>query len=260
MTTLASDSATSAREVEQHLRRELAACYRLVAHYRMTDLIFNHISVRIPGPEHHFLLNPYGLFYDEITASSLVKVDLDGQLVEPSEYDVNPAGFVIHSAIHGAREDAVCVLHTHTQAGCAVAAQKDGLLPLSQMALEFYNRVGYHDYEGVALNLDERDRLVADLGDNPVMILRNHGLLAVGSTIAEAFYRIFYLERSCQVQIAAQAAELVTPTPEICEFTYKQVTAPEDLGDGLLQDTGVIERTWTSLMRLVERHYPDYKN
>ena len=162
---------------EWRLRQELAACYRLIAHFRMTDLIFTHISARIPGPEHHFLINPYGLWFDEITASNLVKIDLQGQAVEPSPYSVNPAGFVIHSAIHGARENAQCVLHTHTRAGCAVAAQRDGLLPLNQISMEFYGNVAYHDYEGIALDLDERERLVKDLGDKPVLILRNHGLL-----------------------------------------------------------------------------------
>ena len=145
----------------------------------MTDLIFTHISVRIPGPEHHFLINPYGLMFDEITASNLVKIDLDGNAVEPSPYPVNPAGFVIHSAIHGAREDAQCVLHTHTKSGCAVAALKCGLLPVNQISMEFYNRVAYHDYEGVALDMSEQRRLVADMGDKPVLMLRNHGLLTV---------------------------------------------------------------------------------
>lgn len=260
MTATTSAATNPAVDVETQLRRELAACYRLVAHYRMTDLIFNHISVRIPGPDHHFLLNPYGLLYEEVTASSLVKVDLDGELVEPSEYTVNPAGFVIHSAIHGAREDARCVLHTHTQAGCAVAAQKHGLLPLSQMALDFYNHVGYHDYEGIALDLAERERLVADLGDKPVMILRNHGLLSVGETVAEAFFRIYYLEKACQIQIAAQAAELTMPTPEVCEYTYKQKNSPENLSNNLLEDSNYIDRTWSAMIRLVERLYPDYKD
>jgi len=150
---------------EARLRRELAAVYRLIAHFKMTDLIYNHISVRLPGPEHRFLLNPYGLLYEEITASSLVIVGLDGQLITDGPWRVNPAGFVIHSAIHEAREDALCVLHTHTKAGCAVAAQEHGLLPLNQMSLEFYNRVGYHDYEGIALSNAEKKRLVADLGD-----------------------------------------------------------------------------------------------
>lgn len=191
---------------EQRLREELAACYRLIAHFRMTDLIFTHISVRIPGPAHHFLINPYGLMFDEITASNLVKIDLDGRAVEPSPYPVNPAGFVIHSAIHGAREDAQCVLHTHTKSGCAVAALKCGLLPVNQISMEFYGRVAYHDYEGVALDMSEQQRLVADMGDKPVLMLRNHGLLTVGETVSQAFLRMYYLEKACEIQLAAQAA------------------------------------------------------
>ena len=191
---------------EQRLRQELAACYRLIAHFRMSDLIFTHISLRLPGPEHHFLINPYGLLFDEITASSLVKIDLQGRPVEPSPHPVNPAGFVIHSAIHAAREDAHCVLHTHTRAGCAVAALECGLLPVNQMSMEFYGRVAYHAYEGIALDMDEQQRLVADLGDKPVMILRNHGLLATGGSVAEAFLRMYYLEKACEIQLAAQSA------------------------------------------------------
>ena len=167
---------------EAQLRRELAAVYRLVAHFKMTDLIFTHISVRLPGPDDHFLINPYGLLFEEITASNLVRIDLNGRVVGDSDHTVNPAGFVIHSAIHREREDAHCVLHTHTLAGCAVAASSSGLLPLNQISMEFYNRVGYHDYEGVALNLDEQKRLIADIGDHPALILRNHGLLTVGRT------------------------------------------------------------------------------
>ncbi len=163
----------------------------------MTDLVFTHISVRIPGPDHHFLINPYGLMFEEITASSLVKIDLDGQAVAPTHYRVNPAGFVIHSAIHAARDDAQCVLHTHTRAGMAVSCLKDGLLPLNQMALQFYGRVGYHDYEGIAQKLDERERLVADLGDKDVMVLRNHGLLSVGRTVPR---------RSCACTISSAPA------------------------------------------------------
>ena len=175
---------------EQRLREELAACYRLIAHFRMTDLIFTHISVRLPGPEHHFLINPYGLMFDEITASSLVKIGLDGRAVEDSPHLVNPAGFVIHSALHAARADAQCVLHTHTRAGCAVAALACGLLPVNQISMEFYGRVAYHDYEGIALDLAEQKRLVADMGDKSVLMLRNHGLLTVGASVAPAFMRL----------------------------------------------------------------------
>jgi ribulose-5-phosphate 4-epimerase/fuculose-1-phosphate aldolase len=245
---------------EARLRRELAAVYRLIAHFKMTDLIYNHISVRLPGPEHRFLLNPYGLLYEEITASSLVIVGLDGQLITEGPWRVNPAGFVIHSAIHEAREDALCVLHTHTKAGCAVAAQEHGLLPLNQMSLEFYNRVGYHDYEGIALSNAEKRRLVADLGDKPVMILRNHGLLTVGTTPGQAFRRMFYLERACQIQVDALAggAALVTPPAEVCEHTARQFEgdhSDDDYGDAIAPDL-----VWDAMLRLVERIAPDYKD
>jgi ribulose-5-phosphate 4-epimerase/fuculose-1-phosphate aldolase len=244
---------------EARLRRELAAVYRLIAHFQMTDLIYNHISVRLPGPEHRFLLNPYGLLYEEITASSLVIVGLDGQLVTDGQWRVNPAGFVIHSAIHEAREDAHCVLHTHTRAGCAVAAQEHGLLPLSQMSLEFYNRVAYHDYEGIAVNNEEKKRLVADLGDKPVMILRNHGLLTIGRTPGQAFLRMLHLERSCEIQVEALAggAKLVFPSPEVCERTARQFGG--DSSDDYSLD-GHSDLAWNAMLRLVERLYPDYKD
>src|SRR5476651_853531 len=167
---------------EWQLRQELAACYRLIAHYKMSDLIFTHISARIPGPEHHFLINPYGLFFEEMTASSLVKIDLDGAILQETSYFINPAGFTIHSAIHAARENAHYVMHLHTDQGVAVAAQKEGLLPLSQHALVILPSLAYHNYEGIALNHEEKDRLVHDLGDKSVMLLRNHGTLAVGKT------------------------------------------------------------------------------
>ena len=241
---------------EQHLRRELAAVYRLIAHFRMTDLIFTHISLRLPGPEHHFLINPYGLLFEEITASSLVRVDLDGRPVDAPEARVNPAGFVIHSAIHRAREDALCVLHTHSRAGCAVAALEEGLLPTNQMSLEFYNRVSYHDYEGIALNLDEQKRLAGDLGDYNAMILRNHGLLTVGSTAARAFLRMFYLDKACEIQIAAAAAgALRLPAPDVCEYTAQQYegTVVGDYGDPEAMDLA-----WSALLRLLERVAPGY--
>jgi ribulose-5-phosphate 4-epimerase/fuculose-1-phosphate aldolase len=247
---------TSTAPSERELRQELAAVYRLVAHFRMTDLIFTHISLRIPGPDHHFLINPYGLLFDEITASSLVRVNLDGEPVDRADARVNPAGFVIHSAIHGAREDAHCVLHTHSKAGCAVAALADGLLPVNQMSLEFYDRVAYHDYEGIALNLDEQKRLVADLGDKNSLILRNHGLLTVGVTPAQAFLRMFYLDKACEIQIAAAAAgALRLPPPEVCEYTAQQFegTAVGDYGD-----PEGMELAWKALLRLLSRVAPDY--
>ena len=249
-------------ETELRLRQELAACYRLIAHFRMTDLIFTHISVRIPGPEHHFLINPYGLMFDEITASNLVKIDLQGNAVEPSPYRVNPAGFVIHSAIHGAREDAQCVLHTHTKAGCAVAALKCGLLPVNQISMEFYGKVAYHDYEGVALDMDEQQRLVADLGDKPVLMLRNHGLLTVGETVSEAFLRMYYLEKACEIQLAAQAAgEIVLPSDAVCAHTERQFNDhARQLKERELIDTGAMQLAWNALLRLLERVAPDYRD
>jgi ribulose-5-phosphate 4-epimerase/fuculose-1-phosphate aldolase len=247
---------------EWQLRQELAACYRLIAHFRMTDLIFTHLSLRIPGPEHHFLINPYGLMFEEITASNLVKIDLHGNKVEASRYPVNPAGFVIHSAIHSAREDAQCVLHTHTKAGCAVAAQEGGLLPLNQISMEFYGRVGYHDYEGIALDMNEQQRLVADLGDNTVMILRNHGLLTVGESVKQAFLRMYYLEKACDIQIAAQAGgQLVMPSDEVCRRTERQFNEPgKPTVEGELSDPDANDFAWAALLRLLDRVAPDYKN
>ena len=247
---------------EQHLREELAACYRLIAHFRMTDLIFTHISVRLPGPEHHFLINPYGLMFDEITASNLVKIDLHGHAVEPSPYPVNPAGFVIHSAIHGAREDAQCVLHTHTRAGCAVAALECGLLPVNQISMEFYGKVAYHDYEGVALDLSEQQRLVADLGQQPVMILRNHGLLTVGRSVSEAFMRMYYLEKACEIQLAAQAGgKLVLPPHAVCAHTERQFNDPgRPLEEGQLADPDAMQLAWAALLRLLDKVAPGYRD
>ncbi|MFF2850707.1 class II aldolase/adducin family protein [Streptomyces sp. NPDC058001] len=243
---------------EWELRCQLAAVYRLVAHFRMTDLIFTHISLRLPGPDHHFLINPYGLLFEEITASNLVKIDLEGKAVEPSPYPVNPAGFVIHSAIHRAREDAQCVLHTHTKAGCAVAAQEGGLLPLNQMSMEFYGRVGYHDYEGVALNLDEQKRLVADIGGHPALILRNHGLLTVGESAAQAFLRMYYLEKACEIQVTAQSggAALVIPPAEICDYTARQLTGEAETD---LEDPDAYTLAWSAMLRLLNRVSPDYR-
>ena len=190
---------------EWQARVDLAAAYRLVALYGWDDLIFTHISSRVPGPEHHFLLNPYGMMFDEITASSLVKIDLEGNKVADSPYFINPAGFTIHSAVHAAREDARCVMHLHTDYGIAVSAQKDGLLPLSQQAMFALSSLAYHDYEGLALDEEEKPRLVKDFGDKKFMILRNHGLLTVGRTAAEAFLGMFLLERACKIQILAQS-------------------------------------------------------
>jgi ribulose-5-phosphate 4-epimerase/fuculose-1-phosphate aldolase len=190
-------------DAEWAARVELAALYRLVALHGWDDMIYTHISARLPGPEHHFLINPYGLYFDEITASSLVKIDLEGNILQETSYFINPAGFTIHSAIHAAREDARFVMHLHTDQGVAVSAQKEGLLPLSQHALIILPRLAYHDYEGIALNHEERERLVADFGEKEVLLLRNHGTLAVGRTAADCWVNMFYLERSCLQQVMA---------------------------------------------------------
>ncbi|MDQ1708468.1 MAG: hypothetical protein QOJ88_1679, partial [Pyrinomonadaceae bacterium] len=186
-------------EQEWQVRVDLAAAYRLVAHYGWDDLIFTHLSARVPGPDHHFLINPYGMMFDEITASSLVKINLQGEIVAPSPHFINPAGFTIHSAVHAARADALCVMHLHTDYGIAVSAQAQGLLPISQQSLFALSSLAYHEYEGLALNQDEKARLVADLGDKSNMILRNHGLLTVGRTAAEAFLAMYMLERACRI-------------------------------------------------------------
>jgi len=242
-------------DTERRLRRELAAVYRLVDHFGLADLIFTHISARLPGDR--FLINPYGLLFDEITASSLVEVGLDGLALRGAA-PVNPAGFVIHSAIHAARPDVGCVLHTHSRAGCAVAAQADGLLPLNQMAMEFWGHLGYHDYEGVALDLGEQARLVADLGDHDVMMLRNHGLLTVGDTPGRAFLRMFYLERSCQIQIAAQSGggPLMIPPRDVAERAGRQLNG-EPVGDDYV-DAGAYDLAWAALLRLADRIAPGY--
>jgi ribulose-5-phosphate 4-epimerase/fuculose-1-phosphate aldolase len=201
---------------EWAVRVDLAACYRLVALYGWSDLVFTHISARLPGPEHHFLINPYGLMFDEITASSLVKVDDRCNKLIESPYPVNPAGFVIHSAVHEARADIACVLHTHTRAGVAVSAQKAGVLPISQQSSFVLSSLAYHDYEGVAFRDDEKPRLQADLGDRTFLMLRNHGLLTVGKSVADAFLHMYIFESTCQIQISAQAGgELTRVDPRI---------------------------------------------
>src|SRR3954470_13662524 len=191
---------------EWQARVDLAALYRLVALHGWDDLIYTHISARIPGPEHHFLINPYGLLFEEITASSLVKIDLEGNVLQETPYFINPAGFTIHSAIHAAREDAHYVMHLHSDHGVAVAAQAEGLMPLTQHSLIVLPKLAYHDYEGIALNLDERERLVASLGEKTLMLLRNHGTLAVGDTAANCWVGMYYLERSCTMQVGAMSA------------------------------------------------------
>ena len=210
---------------EWQLRCDLAACYRLVAMYGWTDLIFTHISARVPGPGHHFLINPYGMMFDEITASSLIKVDQDGNKLSESPLPVNRAGFVIHSAIHAVREDAQCVIHTHTRAGVAVSAQRDGVLPISQQSTFVLASLAYHDYEGVALHDAEKPRLQEDLGGANFLMLRNHGLLTVGASIPDAFLAMYIFESACQIQLAAQAGggELRMIAPEILGGTAESM-------------------------------------
>ncbi len=237
---------------EWQARVDLAAAYRLVALYGWDDLIFTHISMRVPGTEHYFLLNPYGMMFEEVTASSLVKIDLAGNKVAESPYFINPAGFTIHSAVHAAREDALCVMHLHTDYGIAVSAQKDGLLPISQQAMLALASLAYHDYEGLALNEEEKPRLVADLGGKSHMILRNHGLLTVGRTAAEAFLGMFLLERACKIQILAQAGgELVHIPDPVLRLVESQVKAVT-VGQGAAL-------TWPGLLRKLDRIDPSYR-
>ncbi|BAL24996.1 class II aldolase/adducin family protein [Azoarcus sp. KH32C] len=243
---------SSVSDEEWKLRVDLAACYRLVAMFGWDDLIFTHISARLPGTEHHFLINPYGLMFDEITASSLVKVDLHGHKVLDSPYETNPAGFVIHSAIHSAREDAQCVLHVHSVNGVAVSAQVEGVLPLSQHSIFVLSSLAYHDYEGVALEDDERPRLVHDLGDKRFLMLRNHGLLTVGRSVAEAFVAMYFFETACMIQVRALSGgqqmrrisdAIIAGAPE----QWEKVT--RGAGGGL---------AWPALRRKLDRRNPGY--
>ena len=237
---------------EWALRVDLAACYRLAAHYGWSDLVFTHISARLPGPEHHFLINPYGLMFDEITASSLVKVDLQCNKLLDSPFPVNPAGFVIHSAVHEAREDAQCVMHTHTRAGVAVSAQKCGVLPISQQSTFVLASLAYHDYEGVAFRDEEKPRLQADLGRANFLMLRNHGLLVTGKSIADAFLSMYTFESTCQIQIGAQAGgELVQVNPAIVSGV-REAMRVQTGGQG----GGFV---WPSLIRKLDRLDPSYQ-
>jgi ribulose-5-phosphate 4-epimerase/fuculose-1-phosphate aldolase len=237
---------------EQQARDDLAALYRLVALNGWDDLIFTHISARIPGPEHNFLINPYGMLFEEVTASALVKVDLDGEVLEDNPNAFNPAGFTIHSAIHAARADAMFVMHLHTSSGIAVAAQKEGLLPLSQHALVVMPRLAYHDYEGLALNLEERERLVADLGDKDLMLLRNHGTLSVGRTAADCWVAMHFLERACQEQVTALSAGLdgVLWAPDNARSAVRSQTSG---GFGAAA-------AWNACLRRLEREAPGYRD
>jgi ribulose-5-phosphate 4-epimerase/fuculose-1-phosphate aldolase len=239
---------------EWEARVNLAAAYRLVAHYGMSEMIANHISVVVPGTTDQFLINAYGLLYDEITASSLLRINLDGDtLYKPDfDYGVNRAGFVIHSAIHRARPEANCVIHTHTWAGMAVSTMKCGVLPLTQTAMRF-DKIGYHDYESVAVNVEEQERIVADMGDADVLVLRNHGLLVVGRSIPEAFSNIYRLELACKSQIAAMSCntELTVPNDEIVALT-NHLYRPN-----VRRPYGVLE--WPALLRRLDRIDPSYR-
>ncbi|RWA52526.1 class II aldolase [Cupriavidus sp. UYMSc13B] len=238
---------------EWRLRLDLAACYRLVALHGWSDLVFTHISARVPGEEHHFLINPYGLMFEEITASNLLKIDAHCNKVLESPYPVNPAGFVIHSAVHQVRTDAQCVLHTHTRCGIAVSAQKAGLLPLSQQATFILGSLAYHDYEGVAMHEAEKPRLQADLGHANHLILRNHGLLTVGRTVADAFLSMYVLEAACQIQIATQAGG---------ELTLVPAEIVRDVAESVRVQTGGLGGAfvWPALLRKLDRIDPGYRN
>lgn len=247
---------------EWEARVALAACYRLVARLGLDDMIYNHISLRVPGREGEFLLNPYGMLFEEITASSLVRIDTRGRKLEDTPHEVNVAAFVIHAAIHDSRSDAVCVLHTHSDASVAVSAQREGLLPLSQFAMRFWRRQAFHDYEGVAIDLDEQERLVRDFGAHPVMLMRNHGVLTVGRTPAEAFMLLYYFERAARIQLSMQAAAgggagpIIAPPPAVCDRAATQFWNQH----GDILPAG--EREWPALLRQLDQAPsggPDYR-
>jgi ribulose-5-phosphate 4-epimerase/fuculose-1-phosphate aldolase len=246
------DVRSQVSDAEWRLRVDLAACYRLVALYGWDDLIFTHISARVPDSNHHFLINPYGMTFDEVTASSLVKVDLEGRKVLESPYEINPAGFVIHSAVHAAREDAACVLHTHSINGVAVSATKGGVLPVSQQSIFVLSSLGYHDYEGVALLDGEKPRLVRDLGDKSFLMLRNHGILTVGASVPDAFVLMYIFESACTIQLRAQAAssELIPIDQKIiagAQMAAKQVTRSAGgalAWPGLIRKLDRVDRTY----------------
>ena len=257
--TALSDVRSQVCAAEWQVRVDLAACYRLIAHFGMSDLVYNHVTARVPGPEGHLLINPYGYMYEEITASSLIKIDHAGnQVMNPhTDYQVNQAGYVIHSAVHAARPQDHCVIHTHTRAGMAVAAMKCGLLPLSQTAMRF-GEVAYHAYESVAIDLDEQTRLQKDLGTANVMILKNHGLLAVGPDVAQTFNIMYWLEMACRAQVDAMAAvghdmgALNLPSRDVVEKT-NHLYRPE-----VRRPFGVLE--WPAMLRLLDRRDPSYKS
>jgi ribulose-5-phosphate 4-epimerase/fuculose-1-phosphate aldolase len=241
-------------KAEWDQRVNLAACYRLVAMYGWDDLVFTHISARVPGPEHHFLINPYGMTFAEVTASSLVKVDLDGNKVMKSPFDINPAGFVIHSAIHAAREDAICVLHTHSLNGTAVSAQEQGILPLSQKSTFVLASLAYHDYEGLAVSADEKVRLVRDLGDKRFLMLRNHGLITIGETVADAFLFMYQFEAACAIQVRAQTSsgQFVLINPDVLATVSKRLKE-------VLRGTGGA-LVWPALLRTLDQSDKSYRS
>lgn len=261
---------------EWDLRVNLAACYRLVARYGMTDLIYNHITARVPGPGHHILINAYGMLYEEVSAASLIKVDLAGNIIDKDDhpYSVNAAGYIIHSAVHEAREDAQCVIHTHTPAGIAVSAMEEGLLPLSQTAMRFHGHVAYHDYEGPAFNRGEKERLVAHLGDKSAMILRNHGLLVCAPSIPQAFNLIYWLEQACriQVQLLSSQRPLHRAGAEVVELTAEALSGTEITLDNEAATNpnvtpgaqkagsgyGMLE--WPALLRALDRQDSSYRH
>lgn len=264
MATLMNDNASGSdadvramvSDEEWQVRVDLAAAYRLVALYGWDDLIFTHLSVRVPGPEHHFLINPYDMMFEEITASSLVKIDVEGQPVIPSSHPVNPAGFTIHSALHMNCEEAHAVMHLHTPAGQAVSAMSEGLLPHTQTAMIALHDVAYHEYEGIATDLEERERLVEDMGDKHAMILRNHGTLAIGKTVGECFLRLYFLERACDAQVKMLSAGrdgLHNPPQGTPEKVQGQTSS-----DGM----GVVANmlAWPALLRKLDRIDPSFRN
>ena len=244
-------------EAEWAARVELAACYRLIDHFGLTDLVFNHITARVPDApagEELLLINGFGLHYSEISASNLIKIDVEGNALEETGYPVNRAGYVIHSAIHEARPDLRCIIHTHSRAGCAISALKEGLIPLDQQSFMFHERVAYHDLEGIAVDADEKSRLVRDLGDKNFLILRNHGLLTTGRSVAEAFRGIYYLERACQLQmdVLATGREINPPPPGVAEHVARQVET------GAAGQGSVDTIEWPALVRLMERKDPSF--
>ena len=239
---------------EWAVREDLAAAYRLVAHYGWDDMVFTHLSARVPGPEDHFLLNPFGFLFSEVTASNLVKIDCDGNVVLDNGFRVNTAGFTIHSAVHMSRPDAQAVMHLHTDGGVAVSSMECGFLPLTQHAMFVYHDTAYHEWEGVAIDLDERERLVADLGDKHLMILRNHGTLALGGSVASCFMRMYYLERACRIQVDALAGgKPHMPSEDAISMMTSTFDKPEVW-------EGLAKQSWAAMQRLAERIGPDYRD